>query len=259
MPKKLFRLPVTLPEGVHPVVANGQTIKRGQPLSEPSTKKKTTTVAIAQKLAISPGEMVKSLRVDLGQTVSESTPLAEKGKVSVVSPIAGVIRLIDTLSGELVIESAEETATVIAPADGKISAIANSPNHPVTIDLETTGDELTADESIGDNPVWGDLLFLEPNSNSSWGKTGQTKSHYIAAMRADLHPALLAKGAALEAMGLIGTGFTTDECPQLARKLHLSILLIDPKKSSTIWDFLEKCRGCLTYLNPREKKLIVIQ
>jgi len=120
-------LPVLLPEGFVPKVSVNDKLTVGQIIAEKKEKGIEEVIHVFQILRVPPQKIVKTLRKNLGDSVSKGDVLAIKkgrlrlGTKKIISEFSGTIVKIDEEKGDVLIHTGvgdKNLISIISPVDG---------------------------------------------------------------------------------------------------------------------------------------------
>jgi hypothetical protein len=162
-------LPVLLPEGYTSKVSVNDKLAAGDVIAISTFKNKSaleSTINVAFYFNISPQDISKILKKNLGDAISEGEVLAEKkgglGKSSkkLISQFSGTVSKIDQTNGDVGISNAlgetekETLETIISPVDGIVDFCNNE-----KIVIKTDRDTILATDGLG-LEAEGEVIFL---------------------------------------------------------------------------------------------------
>jgi len=144
-------LPILLPEGFTLKVSVGEKVTAGQVLAEGQEKTREEIIHLASALKLVPQKAIKSLKKNLGDSVSAGEVLAAKKSLlsshKIISEFSGIIIKIDETSGDLVIRisgGGQNLKTFSSPVDGIVQSFDNG-----KVVLKTDKEAILAVDGVG--------------------------------------------------------------------------------------------------------------
>ncbi len=249
-------LPVLLPEGFTPKVSVNDKLTAGQIIAEKKEKGIEEVVHVFQILDVSPKKMAKTLRKNLGDSVSKGDVLAVKkgrlrlGTKKIISEFSGTIVKIDEEKGDVLIYTGsgdKNLTTIISPVDGIVDFCNN-----VKIVIKTEKQALFAKRAAGEEAT-GELFLIENEDIDFSNITAEVAKKIV--LGKNFAKGVIFKVFALGALGVVGVGIREGDFEDLEEK---------GIKSSTVqieeadFDKLIKNSKKQIYLDPKNKSLVVL-
>jgi hypothetical protein len=163
-------LPILLSEGFSLKVSAGDKVAAGQVIAEGQTSVQEETLHLAHDLKLVPQKALKTLKKNLGDSVSVGEVLATKKTLlsskQIVSKFSGIIARIDAESGDVVIRvtgGTQNLKTIVSPVDGVVDLVDNG-----KVILKTDKETLMAVDGIG-LEAEGEIEYLPDSDETKLG------------------------------------------------------------------------------------------
>ncbi len=249
-------LPVLLPEGFTPKVSVNDKLTAGQIIAEKKEKGIEEVIHVFQILHVSPKKIAKTLRKNLGDSVSKGDILAVKkgrlrlGTKKIISEFSGTIVKIDEEKGDVLIHTGigdRNLITIISPVDGIVEICNND-----KIVIKTDRQALLAKRSAGEE-ARGELFAIEDEEIDFSKITAEVAKKIVLGKN-------FAKGAifkvfALGALGIVSAQIRESDFEDLEEKgIKSPVLQIEEGD----FDKLVKHNKKQVYLDPKNKSLVVL-
>ncbi|MCL6096072.1 MAG: hypothetical protein M1444_00090 [Patescibacteria group bacterium] len=249
-------LPILLPEGFAPKVSVDDKLTAGQIIAEKSQKGIEEVIHVSQIFAISPKHMAKTLRKNLGDSVSKEDVLAVKkgrlglGAKKIISEFSGTIIRIDEENGDVLIHTGsadKNLITLISPVDGTVDFCNND-----KIVIKTDKEALLAEEAVGEE-ARGELFVIE-DKDIDFSEVPKEVAKKIV-LGGKFEKGSIFKALGLGALGVIGVEIRDSDFEDLEEKgIKLPVFQIEEKDFSK----LAKHKEGQVYLDPENKSIVVL-
>lgn len=235
-------LSLKIPKKRKVFVKESEKVSRESVLVEGEKEGERETVSIAQVFKISPSQIFKVLVKKLGDKVGKGEILAKKEgifrKKVIKSPIDGRIVEVSQVLGEITIEGRGRKVIVKSPVPGKIREIKDK-----EIKIEFEG-EVFKGKRGGGEKSFGVIENLAKDAGVL-NLSSRIARKILVCQR--FTAPVLAKSWALEATGVVSTGFSSKDPP-------LPFLVVEKKDIETLKD----CQGKRGILDPLNKRLLIL-
>ncbi len=249
-------LPVLLPEGFTPKVSVNDKLTAGQIIAEKKEKGIEEVIHVFQILRISPKKIAKTLRKNLGDSVSKGDILAVKkgrlglGTKKIISEFSGTIIKIDEEKGDVLIrtDSGERNLiTIISPVDGIVDFCNND-----KIVIKTEKQAIVA-KRAGGQEVRGELFVIGDEEIDFSKITAEVAKKIV--LGKNFVKGSIFKVFALGALGVIGAQIRESDFEDLEEKAIKSPVVQIEEED---FDKLVKHSKKQVYLDPENKSLIIL-
>lgn len=249
-------LPVLLPEGFVPKVSVNDKLTAGQIIAEKKEKGIEEVIHVFQILRVPPQKIVKTLRKNLGDSVSKGDVLAIKkgrlrlGTKKIISEFSGTIVKIDEEKGDVLIHTGvgdKNLITIISPVDGIVDFCNND-----KIVIKTERQTLLAKRAAGEE-ARGELFVLEDQEIDFSKITAEVAKKIV--LGKNFAKGSIFKVFALGALGVVGAQIGESDFEDLEEKgIKLPVVQIEEED----FDKLVKHKEKQVYLDPKNKSLVVL-
>jgi hypothetical protein len=249
-------LPVLLPEGFAPKVSVNDKLTAGEIIAEKKDKGIEEVIHVFQILRIDPKKILRSLKKNLGDSVSKGDVLAIKkgrlrlGTKKIISEFSGTIVKIDEEKGDVLIHTGvgdRNLITIISPVDGIVDFCNND-----KIVIKTDRQALLAKRAMGEE-ARGELFVIE-DEEIDFSKITAEVSQKIVLGKNFVKGAIF-KVFALGALGVVSVQIGESDFEDLEEKRIKSPVVQIEKED---FDKLVKHNKKLVYLDPKNKSLVVL-
>lgn len=249
-------LPVLLSEGFTPKVSVNDKLTAGQVIAEKKEKGIEEVIHVFQILRVPPKKIIKSLKKNLGDSVSKGDVLAVKkgrlrlGTKKIISEFSGTIVKIDEEKGDVLIHTGagdKNLITIISPVDGTVDFCDNN-----KIVIKTDRQALLAKRAAGEEAK-GELFVIEDEEIDFSKITVEVAKKIVLGKN-------FAKGAifkvfALGALGVVGAQIGESDFEDLEEKgIKSPVVQIEEGD----FNKLVKHNKKQVYLDPKNKSLVVL-
>jgi hypothetical protein len=249
-------LPILLPEGFAPKVSVDDKLTAGQVIAEKSQKGIEEIIHVSQIFGITPKQMVKSLKKNLGDSVSKGDVVALKkghlglGTKKIISEFSGTIIKIDEEKGDVLIHTGlgdKNLVTIISPVDGTVDFCNND-----KIVIKTDKETLLATQAVG-KEARGELFVIEDKDiDFSEVPAGVVKKIVLGSK---FEKGSIFKALGLGALGIIGVEIRESDLEDLEEKeIKSPVFQIEEKDFNKLLKHKEK----EVYLDPENKSIVVL-
>jgi len=247
-------LPVLLPEGYVLKVSANDKLTAGQTIAEKRMNGIEKVIHLSQIFNLSPKDILKVLKKNLGDGILKGDILAEKknglgvGSKKIISEFSGTIIRIDEGSGDLIIREAgqeEKVETLISPVDGMVDVCDNE-----KILIKTNKDAILAEDGLG-NEKEGELLYFEDAGEEILSKEIEEK--IILAKTID-------RVAVFKAIGLDAGGIITEDLENMdfvdltEKRIDMPVMIV----SGEDFKKLVKANRKMVYLGGKDKSIVIL-
>jgi hypothetical protein len=249
-------LPVLLPEGFTSKVSVNDKLTAGQIIAEKKEKGIEEVIHVFQILHVAPKKIAKTLRKNLGDSVSKGDVLAVKkgrlrlGTKKIISEFSGTIVKIDEEKGDVLIHTGSgdrNLITVISPVDGIVDFCNND-----KIVIKTEKQTVVAKRAGGEE-VRGEL-FLIADEDIDFSKITAEVSKKIV-LGKNFAKGSIFKVFALGALGIVSAQIGESDFEDLEEK-GIKSPVVQIEKGD--FDKLVKHNKKQVYLDPKNKSLVVL-
>ena len=244
-------LPVVLPIGFTPKVKVNDKLTKGTLIAEKKGNLGDEVIKLSEDYKISPKDINKSLKKNLGDFVLTGEVVAIKsgslgmGNKKILSQFSGTVAKIDEELGELTIKTALEgkTEQIFSPVEGKVE-ICNNEKIVISTDLNA----IIAEDALG-KEAQGKIFYVNNLLESSLNKDLDGKILLIKTID---------KASVFKAIGLDAIGIITEDLEDIdfvdltEKKILIPILVVSDDNFSK----LAKHENANVYLNGKDKSLI---
>lgn len=249
-------LPVLLPEGFTPKVSVNDKLTAGQIIAEKKDKGIEEVIHVFQILRIAPKNIVKTLKKNLGDSVSKGDVLALKkgrlrlGTKKIISEFSGTIVKIDEEKGDVLIHTGagdKNLITIISPVDGIVEICNNG-----KIVIKTDRQALLAKRAAGEE-TRGELFVIGDEEIDFSKITAEVTKKIV--LGKNFAKGSMFKVFALGALGVVGVQIRESDFEDLEEKgIKSPVVQIEEED----FDKLLKYNQKQVYLDPKNKSLIVL-
>ncbi len=249
-------LPILLPEGFAPKVSVDDKLTAGRIIAEKAQKGIEEVIHVSEILGISPKQMTKTLRKNLGDSVSKGDVLAVKkgrlgfGAKKIISEFSGTIIRIDEEAGDVLIHTGsadKNLITIISPVDGTVDFCNND-----KIVIKTDKEALLAKKAVGEEARG--QLFVIDDKDIDFSEVPKEVAKKIV-LGEKFEKGSIFKALGLGALGVVGVEIRESDFDDLEEKgIKSPVFQIEEK------DFLklEKHKNREIYLDPENKSIVVL-
>lgn len=244
-------LPIILPKGFVPKVSINDKLVKGTLLAEKKGSLGEELVELSKDYKISPKDLTKSLKKNLGDHIEAGEVLAIKsgsffgGSNKVLSGFSGTIAKIDEGQGSVIIKTSygEESEQIFSPVEGKVEICNNE-----KIVIKTSLDAVVANDSLGQEAE-GKIFYLKNATEVVFNQNSKGKVLLIKAID---------KASIFKAIGLDVIGIITKELEDLDfvdltdKKINIPIMVIKDED----FEKVAKRTDSHVFLNGKDKSLI---
>jgi len=249
-------LPVLLSEGFTPKVSVNDKLTAGQVIAEKKEKGIEEVIHVFQILRVPPKKIIKTLKKNLGDSVSKGDVLAVKkgrlrlGTKKIISEFSGTIVKIDEEKGDVLIHTGagdKNLITIISPVDGTVDFCDNN-----KIVIKTDRQALLTKRAAGEEAK-GELFVIEDEEIDFSKITAEVAKKIVLGKN-------FAKGAifkvfALGALGVVGAQIGESDFEDLEEKgIKSPVVQIEEGD----FNKLVKHNKKQVYLDPKNKSLVVL-
>jgi hypothetical protein len=252
----MILLPILLPEGFAPKVSVNDKLTAGQIIAEKSQKGIEEVIHVSKIFNISPNQVAKVLKKNLGDSVSKGDVVASKkgplrlGTKKIISEFSGTIFKIDEDTGDVLIHTSsgdKNIIKIISPVDGTVNFCNND-----KIVVKTDKEAIIATKATGEE-IKGELFVIEDKDIDFNEVPKEVLKKIVLGNK--FEKGSIFKALGLGALGIIGVEIRESDFEDLEEKgIKSPVLQVEEK------DFqkLAKLKNKEIYLDPENKSIVVL-
>lgn len=244
-------LPILLPEGFISKVSANDKLTAGDVIAEKKGKGKEEIVHLSSDLGVSPSEVKKYLKKNLGDGVKNGEVIAVKKGIfkglKIKSPFLGTVVKIDEGKGDVYIQTEGEgkNESIFSPVDGTVDFCNNE-----KIVIKTDKEAIIAEDCVGEEAE-GEIFQIEKIDFNNL--TSDISDKVIAVRKLD-------KVSLFKIIGLGANAVITEEIDDIDFIDLVEKRIKTPVMNVTDEDFKKiiKKEGRKVYLNAKVKSILIL-